>query len=64
MLGTDDKFITQKIQIEYNWFVHWTSFVFLVDLLIMLIFKLMLMLRMEKETRMTVDLPAKAIHPQ
>ena len=43
--------------------VHWTSFVFIVDLL-MLIFKLMLMLRMEKETQMTVDLPAKAIHPQ
>ena len=49
--------------------MHWTSFVFIVDLL-MLIFKLMLMLmlmlmsRVEKETRMTVDLPAKAIHPQ
>ena len=63
MLATEDKFITQKIQIEYNWFIHWISFVFIVDLL-MLIFKLMLMLRMEKETRMTVDLPAKAIHPQ
>ena len=63
MLGTDDKFITQKIQIEYNWFIHWISFAFIVDSL-MLIFKLMLMLRMEKETQMTVDLPAKAIHPQ
>ena len=63
MLATEDKFITQKIQIEYNWFMHWISFAFIVDLL-MLIFKLMLMLWVEKETRMTVDLPAKAIHPQ